>query len=223
MSDELTTIRKFLDPGAAASFVKLLESHEIPFYVEDASETFDPSFAFNKVTKEIHVKVRPSDFERIESLVEEQVEELTEGEIPSDHYLLEFNDEELFELLSKPDEWSAMDYQLAQRILKDRGKPVDDELLGELKARRKEELATPSSSPKAWIYAGYLGGPFGGLVGFFVGWHMLTFKKTLPDGTQVPGYTGHDRMHGLFILVLGILFTLAYLVLVLWKEVPFFR
>ncbi len=219
MSDELTTIRKFLDPAAAASFVKLLESQEIPFYVEDASETFDPSFAFNKVTKEIHVKVRPSDFERIEGLVEEQVEELAEGEIPSDHYLLEFDDEELFELLSKPDEWSAMDYQLAQRILKDRGKPVDDELLKQLKERRREDLATPEPRQKQWVVIGYLGALVGGLLGILVGWHLLTFKKTLPDGSRVRGYIPEDRKQGKIILILGIVLSAIYLVLFFWKEV----
>lgn len=37
--------------------------------------------------------------------------------IPKDHYLNEFTDEELMEIVNQPEEWSAVDYDLSQKIL----------------------------------------------------------------------------------------------------------
>jgi hypothetical protein len=59
--------------------------------------------------------------------------------------LFNFSDEELFDHLAKPDEWLAFDYQLAQKILDERGKQVDKEFLNSLKKAKIETLAKPEN------------------------------------------------------------------------------
>ncbi len=61
-------------------------------------------------------KVTSDNFERVSEILD-YVATKEIFEIDKSHYLFNFSDEELFDLLAKPDEWSAFDYQLAQKIL----------------------------------------------------------------------------------------------------------
>lgn len=208
MAEKFLTFRRFIDPNAANDFVAFLNEHNIPYVVEDASPTFDVTFANNTFEKEIHIKLKPGDFERTEDLLIEKNDVAT-IEIPEGYYLLEFSNEELYEILMKPDEWSALDYNLSQKILLERGKQIDADFLKTLRKKRKEELSEPEKSQKNWIYVGYFFALIGGLLGIFIGWHLMTFKKTLPDGTRANGYVVSDRKNGRNILVIGLLvFTL---------------
>ena len=121
------------------------------------------------------------------------------------HYLFEFTNDELFDILSKPDEWNALDYQLAKKILNDRGREVNDEIIESLKEQRIAELAKPDESNRVWIFFGYLSALLGGLFGIIAGWHLFTYKKTLPDGQRVYEYSEKDRRHGRRIFYLGII------------------
>ncbi|MDN5202314.1 hypothetical protein QQ008_13090 [Fulvivirgaceae bacterium BMA10] len=64
----------------------------------------------------------------------------------------------------------------------DRGNDVSDEVVELLKNQRINELAKPEGSQKAWIYAEYIIALLGGILGVFIGWHLILFKKTSPNG-----------------------------------------
>ncbi|MDB5013033.1 MAG: hypothetical protein JWQ25_1235, partial [Daejeonella sp.] len=68
-----------------------------------------------------------------------------------------------------------------------------------------EELAKPEDSQKTWIIAGYIFSFLGGLLGIFIVWHLVSHKKTLPNGDSVYGYSVEDRKHGNRILIWGII------------------
>jgi hypothetical protein len=84
-------------------------------------------------------------------------------------------------------------------------------LFDELKKERLHELARPDENNTAWIYIGYICAFLGGLLGIFIGWHLSTFKKTLPDGQKVYGYTTKHRSHGNRILMLGIVMMIFWI------------
>jgi len=209
MEDKYLTFRRFNNSEDASQLVKTLESNNIPHIVEDASPSFDVTFSGNTLDKEYHIKLKQSDFESTEKLLLSN-SSVDIDKIPEDYYLLEFTNEELIEILMKPDEWSPLDYKLAQQLLKDRGKEVDAEFINTLRNKRNEELSQPEKSQKNWIYAGYVFALLGGLLGIFIGWHLMTFKKTLPDGKRVYGYVDSDRKNGQRILILGLIFTILW-------------
>ena len=210
MQEKYLTFRRFNDPEDASDLLATLDSNNIPYLIEDASPSFDVTFAGNTFDKEVHIKLRPSDFESTEELLLNNTKVSTD-ELPKDYYLLEFTNEELIEILMKPDEWSPTDYKLSQQILKERGKEVDAEFISTLKKKRYEELSKPEESQKNWIYAGYIFALIGGLFGLFIGWHLTTFKKTLPNGQRVYGYVESDRKNGRIILILGLIFSAIWL------------
>lgn len=69
--------------------------------------------------QQFFVKLKKNGFKKADSLLfDESSKEL--DNVDKEHYLYNFTDEELFDILSKADEWNEFDYQLSQRILKDR-------------------------------------------------------------------------------------------------------
>ena len=90
---------------------------------------------------------------------------------------MEFTDEELYDVLLKSDEWNKFDYTLAQKLLSDRGKSIDEELLNSLKKQRLEDLAKPDEGQKPWIIAGYFLALLGGFIGLIIGLFSMDRKK----------------------------------------------
>ncbi len=204
------TYQKFNYKGEAAELGDLLADHKIEHFIEDTSSSFDPSFSNNELNKEFRIKLKKQDFEKADKLLlaisADQI-----SAIDKDYYLFEFSDEELMDILKKSDEWSKFDYLLAQKILKGRGQEINDKQLESLRKQRIEELAKPGEYQKSWIIAGYVFSFLGGLMGVFIGWHLISYKKTLPNGDSVYGYTVEGRKHGSNILLLGIVSFIIWL------------
>jgi hypothetical protein len=209
------TYKKFTDEGLANELIETLQTNKVEYEVEKEN-FFDPSFSFRENEKEIAIKIRKEDFNKVNDLLSA----ISSNEIESiskDYYLYDFSDEELLEVITKQDEWSEFDFLLAQKILKIRGKEINPELLNMLKKQRIEEKSKPAENQRTLIFAGYIISLLGGFFAIFIGTYLLTYKKTLPDGNRVYGFEQHDRNHGIIILILGIIF------FVMWTVIRFYR
>lgn len=212
MTDELLTFKRFQTAAEAKELAGLLSSKGIPAEVEDASPTFDVTFAGNEFQNQFNVKIPKQDFSRASLLLEEHYAVDLQN-LPPDYYLLDFSDDELFDILANPDEWSPLDYNLARQLLAARGKQVDEEVLQALKRRRIRELAKPEERQHSWVAAGYLLALLGGLLSVFIGWYLMSHKKTLPNGERTYAHLPEDRNHGFYILLLGAVMFLVFLFL----------
>ncbi len=209
--NQFLTYQKFTDQSEAKELSDLMTKNNIDFQFEDTSASFDPTFTNSELSKEYRVKLKKQDFEKADKILIDISRQKLDI-VDSDYYLFDFTDQELIEILVKSDEWGKFDYLLAQKILKDRGQEVSKELLETLRKQRIEELAKPEDGQRTWIIAGYVFSILGGLLGLFIGWHLLSHKKTLPNGDRVYGYSIEDRKHGNRIFILGIVF------LVIWTS-----
>jgi hypothetical protein len=124
----------------------------------------------------------------------------------------------LFDILSKPDEWNEFDYQLSGLILRERGKEISSDTIDLLRKQRINELSKPDEGHRNWMYAGYIFALLGGLLGVFIGWHLSTFKKTLPNGQRVNGYNAQDRRHGRRIFIIGIIMFFISVMITIARE-----
>ena len=213
------TIKNYRHEEPFQALLHLLEEHSIPYQTEIYRERIEP-IGMTTLPPEYIIKVQPAQF----SEVNELLHELAAGEVllvGEDHYLFGFKDEELFDILASPDEWSAFDYQLARLILSQRDIDVDARLLDLLKKSRLHELAQPEAKQTANLWLGYLFAFLGGIVGLFMGWHLATAKKTLPNGERVSVYREPDRQHGMWILGLSIIMLIVWLLLVRGQSVLF--
>jgi hypothetical protein len=201
---EFIIYKKYNEKVRVEFLANTLKENGIDFEVTEDRDSLDSLYGGNQLTKNYYIKIRKQDFDLADSLLL-TISEDEVNAVEEDHYLYGFTNEELFEILSKPDEWNEFDYQLSKKILKERGKEINDDVVKLLKKQRLNELSKPDEGHRNWMYAGYIFALLGGLLGVFIGWHLTTFKKTLPNGQRVHGYTEADRRHGRRILIIGII------------------
>jgi len=218
MDPEFITYQQFNDIALANELAVLLEEHNISYLVEEEALTFDPSFAYNGNTRSFAVKIKSADFELANELLKENANESL-GDVEKDYYLFAFTDDELTDVVTKADEWNAFDVQLARKLLAERGKAISDDELEAIEEKRIEELKVPEPPQTSWIIIGYIVAFFGGLFGIFIGWHLFTYKKTLPDGERVFDYNERDRKHGKRIFYISIV---VLAICIIYRLIPVF-
>ena len=209
MNEEFITYQKSESKSSILKLAKLIEGFKVEYLVEDHSATFDLTMANNEIQKEYRLKLKKIDFEKVDRIVEKN-SELNLNDIQDDYYLFSFTNEELLEIIIKRDEWNNFDFQLSQKILKDRGVEVTVEMLALLRKQRITELAKPEEHQRVWIIAGYICAFLGGFLAIFIGWHLSTHKKTLPNGNKFYAYNVSDRKQGKRIKFIGIVFLLIW-------------
>lgn len=212
---ELITYKTFYKQEQVNALVALLKENGIEYRITQERESLDSLYGDKVFKRQYFVKIRKEDFATVDSLLIDQSRKLLET-VEKDHYLFSFTNEELYDVISKPDEWTPLDYVLAQKILADRGQPIDEKKISQLKNERIKELAKPDKKNREWIYAGYLFAFLGGLLGIFIGWHLRTFRKTLPNGERFHEYDADDRNHGKRILILGIVMLFVWLAVIIF-------
>lgn len=206
MSGQFMPFQLFASATEAQPLLTALKSRgiEAETSVDAGRLAFDPSFAFQQQFTNFVVKLHPTDFERARQL-QEQVNEQLLSELPPDHYLYGFSDAELFDILARPDEWSSLDVTLARVLLQRRGRAVSSEQLAQLRQQRAAELARPEASHPGWLVAGYVLALLGGLFGVLIGAQLYFHRRDLPTGRRAYAYSARVRVHGLRIMVLGVL------------------
>jgi hypothetical protein len=195
MYSPYVTFKIFPDKDSAEDFSEVLRLAGIDFEIEEDSLVFDPSYANNPLNKDYVVKIRQSDMSAATKAYADYFEKQID-QAPPDHYLFEFTDQELEEILAKPDEWGTFDYLLSRKILSQRGIEIPDEKLALLKAERYKQLAQPESENISNIAAYYVISILIVPVGIIIGWIWAYSKKQLPDGNKIYAYNQTVRKHG---------------------------
>lgn len=202
MSNELSIYRKFIYKDDALELVKILEENYIGYELTDNSSKLDSSFGGDINTKQYELKIRKDDFIEVEKIEEELVKNDLEN-ADETYHLFDYSDEELIEIVTKKDEWNKFDYLLAQKILKERGKEINPELLNVINKQRIESLAVQEQSPVWLIIIGYVSAFFAGFLGIIIGGYLMYYKKALPNGDRIYGFNRNDRSHGQNILIIS--------------------
>lgn len=202
MSNELSIYRKFIYKDDALELVKILEENYIAYELAENSSKLDSSFGGDINTKQYELKIRKGDFIEVEKIEEELVKNDLEN-VEKSYHLFDYSDEELIEIVTKKDEWNKFDYLLAQKILKERGKEINPELLNVINKQRIESLAVQEESPVWLIIIGYASAFFAGFLGIFIGGFLMYYKKALPNGDRIYAFNRNDRSHGQNILIIS--------------------
>jgi len=219
MAPEFITYQKFNDSALANDLAELLDQHNIPYFIQEETSGFDPSLVMSNAAVDYAIKIKSEDFEKVNELRKEYEEQNLDG-IEKDYYLFSFTDDELMEVLTKADEWSTFDVVLARKLLTERGRNITDSDIKSINEKRIEDLKTPETGQSTWIIIGYICALMGGVLGLFIGWHLKSYKKTLPTGEKVYGYTENDRWHGRVIFYISIVGVIVGVIYKLW---PAFR
>ena len=215
MEENFVTYRKFIFKDDALDLIEILKENNIDYVLDDNSSRLDSSFGNDDNTKQFVLKIEKENFEKVEELEEKSISKSLDN-VDKSYYLFESSDEYLIEIVLKKEEWSKFDYLLAQKILKERGKEINQDLIKAINKRRVEDLKTEEASPKWLIFIGYLFSILGGFIGIFIGLYLMNYKKTLPNGETIYGFGKEDRNSGknVFICsIMGIIFWLVVRIL----------
>jgi len=117
------------------------------------------------VTYALHIK--EDDFKIANKLLEEEAIKQVDS-ISKDHYLYDFTDEELYDILQNQNEWNHLDYALAKKILKERGKEINTEDLKQIIDERETKLKNKDEIPNYVIFIGYTSAIGIPLLGVFI-------------------------------------------------------
>lgn len=151
---------------------------------------------------EISIYLKESELEEAIALLKDA--ELTESnEIPVDHYLFKFTDDELLDILKKSDEWGELDVLWSRTILKQRGIEITNSELEKITSSRLIELAKPEKLGPEEISALYRRTLLLGIPGVLNGWMIWQSKKRLPNGQEVWCYNDEDRKKARLVVFVG--------------------
>lgn len=199
---EFVIFQKYNDQTSALELEALLKEQHVECILEESAAYFSPTFVTNDLEKEFTIKLKKTDFERVEKLIEKSLLKQINS-LKSDYHLFDYKDDELMEIIKYRYEWNQFDFILAQKILKERGKQLSPEELEIYKDNHLSILAAPEKSDKAWIVTGYVFAFLGGVLGILIGLLLYSYKKTLPTGDVVYVYSKSDRKHGVRIFIIG--------------------
>jgi hypothetical protein len=216
MAEDFKTFMSLSEPEMAKEIAAILLSGNILHSIHDNRKDFDPGMTNNESGKSIDIQIRPQDFPKAENLINEKLE-LDENQIDPEHFLFGFTNDELIDVIKHADEWHPLDVKLAKHILDKNGILLSQQDLETLQKKRIEEKAKPEKNATEWIVVGYIFALCGGFLGFFIGYHLVHFKKTLPDGSQVYSYHESDRRNGNRILWLSVISLLSWIAFYIWK------
>jgi hypothetical protein len=201
---EFVTYKKFKSSQEALYLLSFLVAHKIEYRMEDIPQAIDLPSGGAELEDKVEVKLKPEDFEVVDKLLSnEAIQDI--DEVDKDYYLFEFSDEELTDIVINFDEWSTSDYNLAQKILKERGKEIPKEKVDEYREKKLELLRKPVAGSKGWLVVGYIFAVLGGIIGIFMGWSIITSRKTLPNGEVLFVYDTQTRKYGKYMFYIGVI------------------
>jgi len=200
--NDFVLFQSFYTENEAASVIEQLRENGIDYRLERSKELLDKAFIGEDLEKKIFLKIKSFDFSRANQVLDAHILQNIAA-LEKDYYLFSFTNDELIEILRKPDEWSRQDFLIARKILDERGQPINEEVIKDLKSKRINELSREESEPTSTIIAGYILAVLFSLVGLFYGLTFLTAKKNIPNGRRVLTYSRSTRKHGRNIVILS--------------------
>ena len=224
MENEFRQFQAFEDEAEANALKTELEKAGIPVEMKKVNNYLDSVIVGNINSKQQFIlNLQKSDFQKAEGLFEQKA--VADAELISkDYHLYEFEDTELMEIVDAPDEWSKLDYYLAVKILKERGKEISQSYIQGKKAERLNAKRKPNRISQSALLVAYIIIPiaiilpyFAALLSYFIlcypvilGIYLWTTKKTLSDGTRYHYYDPYSRKHGKWLFILGSLVLVSH-------------
>jgi hypothetical protein len=200
--NEFVLFQSFFTEDEAGYIIEQFREKGIDYRLDRSKELLDKALIGENLEKKFFLKIRSSDFSAATHVLDARIlQNITALE--KDYYLFSFTNDELIEILSKPDEWSRQDFLIARKILDERGEHISEDVINDLKSKRINELGREESEPVLSIIAGYILALLVSIVGLFFGLAFLTAKKNIPNGKKVFTYSKSTRKHGRNIVILS--------------------
>lgn len=203
---QFLTYSKFHTRQEAAELTQLLDNAGIPFQVDLDTTLLDKIYIGENLDPSVAVRIPSNQFEAVNTLLKAEAETQIQHAHP-DHYLFDFSDQELIEVVQQPTEWNHFDLALATKILTDRNVRVPSMPVQDMKA----PAAYPLRLELQWIIMGYVLSLIFAWAGIIAGMITIIASRALPTGEKVKMYDAYTHNHATIMIVIGVLRTLYFL------------
>jgi hypothetical protein len=201
--------KDFQNLEEAKAFIDLLKANNIDYLASKPEVIIDEAIVGTRLMPKVVVKIRPYDFLTVNKLIETEIGNLEYTDL-QDHYLNQLADAELHEILTRPDEWSVEDVNIAKILLRGRGVDISDEEVQRLREERLQEIRAGKTGNKAVMALYFLGIIIGFftsfifiLAGIGMGYYYAFSKSVDLDGRKHFVFEPTTRKYGQFILFGG--------------------
>jgi hypothetical protein len=149
---DISLFKKFNEFKEAIALTEQLKKAGIQYELKDEKPDAEITSANDSPEQKSGwlLLVDNTDFDKVTKILEINTEVILKN-IDENHYLFEFTNEELIDILMTPDKWGKFDYLLAQKILIDRGEIISSAQLMAFRQKRLEDLAQPDKRQIPWI------------------------------------------------------------------------
>jgi hypothetical protein len=100
---EFVTYKIFSEQDQANELVDILKESGIEYSVSEDRDSLDSLYGDNQFKQLYFIKIKKQDFETVDNILITQSSKHLDN-VDKDHYLFTFTNEELYDILSKPDE-----------------------------------------------------------------------------------------------------------------------
>jgi hypothetical protein len=176
--------------------------------IDKPANSFDAIFGNTNVDLLYILRLPASEFDKATKLIEQ---EIRKNELPHDYYLNQFDNDELYNILKNPKEWSRQDVVAARILLEKRKYPVDEIRLNEEKQREKLKHRDKQKINLPVLILFYIIAPLGALLPVVAGLIIYTWKETDIDGRRDFAFSPKYRQHGLLVAAIGMISCVAWL------------
>jgi hypothetical protein len=199
LMSQLLTYAKVFSEEEATVYTELLQSAGIPFEVEHARNVLDKIYIGDELDPMIYINIEGEHFEQVNAILKAQAK-LNVDKVDPDYYLFDFSDDELINILQQPADWSPFDQGLAEKLLSDRGKDIHAPAIAKATAAE----FTPIKLTPIYLVLQYLATVFILYAGVVIGLATLYAYQTLSTGKRVRIYDEPTRLHGKWMIGIGV-------------------
>ena len=159
--------RDFLNLEEANAFASMLKANNIEHSLETSETVIDKAIVGNGFIPKAVLKIRNEDFQKVNGLI---AYEIASGEYAdyADHYLNDFETEELKAIFEKPEDWTPEDAAIARIILRERGIEISTEEIKTKKQVRLEKIRQGQHGNRASMALYAFGIAFGLILNLFL-------------------------------------------------------
>ena len=201
--------------------LQLFKENDISYRAKEKKAILDPIIIGQTLEMKYWIEIYDSEFVRANKILEQLAADNFSTEDITGHYLNDLTNEELEEMIIKPDEWNQDAIMIAKLILDSRGIQINKNEIEEKIKDRYQALKEPkkASSIAMFIYfivailAGYFSILIGSIASIGMGFYYSFFRGTAPDGEKYFEFDESTRQSGFILILVSIIMFIIGLVL----------
>jgi hypothetical protein len=142
----LPVFDKYFTKEDADYYYNLFMAHSLHPILDKPKESFDAIFGNTEIDLQYVLRLPSGEFDKAAKSIEE---EIRKNDLPEDYYLNELQNDELYNILKDPKEWSRQDVVAARILLEKRNFAIDEATLTtekeleKVKRRDKQKISIP--------------------------------------------------------------------------------